>query len=196
MYGLRIEVERVEGACTGPVPMTIGRHFFVRNGRLHFPGDGPICLFALQSILPMIPAKERVTDGDSAADWMGKVHHVQCPDPDGRTIWRIEQEDADAGAETSHDDELPAERAGDLRIAVGRIEGRCNEGTCVGDRALVRGSSLYLAQPFCLYALASILTLLPAKERAHDPSDWMNGPVEGICPDPLGNVILRIESVS
>ena len=90
MHELRIEVERVEGACSGPVPMTQGRRFFVRNGRLQFAGGGPICLFALQSILPLIPAKERLADGDPSVDWMGAVHHVQCPDPEGRTIWRID----------------------------------------------------------------------------------------------------------
>ncbi|GAF69612.1 unnamed protein product, partial [marine sediment metagenome] len=91
MHELWIEVERVEGVCSGPVPMVPGTGFLVRNGSLIFPGGGPICLYALQSILPMIPAKERLTDDDSACDWMGRVHHVQCPDPKGRVRWRIEQ---------------------------------------------------------------------------------------------------------
>lgn len=192
MHELRVGVERVEGRCSGPVPMGPGRYFVVRDGRLHFPEGGPICLFALQSILPLIPAKERLDDGTSS-DWMGKVHHVQCPDPDGRTVWRIEQR-APADA-VRHQGTLPDPEAGDLQVVVDRIEGRCNAGTCVGDRVLVRGSSLYLAQPFCLYALASILTLLPAKDRCHDPDDWMVGPLEAVCPDPLGNVILKIEAI-
>jgi len=193
MHELWIEVERVEGVCTGPVPMAPGTGFLVRNGSLHFPGGGPICLFALQSLLPMLPAKERLTDGDPAADWMGRVQHVQCPDPKGRTLWRIEQRpfgttpiDAATG---------PDPAVGDLTIVVERIEGRCLEGMCVGRRAILRGSSLYLPEPFCLYALQAVLPLLPAMQRPLDPEDWMATENEVVCPDPLGNVVFRIERV-
>ncbi len=196
MHELWIEVERVEGACTGPVPMTPGTGFSVRNGSLVFPSGGPICLYALQSILPMLPAKERVTDGDPA-DWMGSVHHVQCPDPKGRTVWRIEQRgSARARSPEVATDGIPAARSGDLRIVVERIEGRCVEGMCVGQSALVRGSSLYLPQPFCLYALQAVLPLLPAMQKRLEPGDWMATETAVVCPDPLGNVILRIEKVN
>jgi len=193
MHELWIEVERVEGVCTGPIPMRPGTGFLVRNGSLHFPGEGPICLYALQSLLPMVPAKERLTDGDPAADWMGRVHHAQCPDPKGRTLWRIEQRplgttQVDAPAE-------PDPAGGDLTIAVERIEGRCLEGMCVGRRAILRGSSLYLPKPFCLYALQAVLPLLPAMQRRLDPDDWMAMENEVVCPDPLGNVVFRIERV-
>jgi uncharacterized repeat protein (TIGR04076 family) len=197
MHELWIEVERVEGVCTGPVPMVPGTGFRVRNGSLIFPGGGPICLFALQSVLPMIPAKERLTDDNPIAGWMGRVDHVQCPDPKGRTIWRIEQRpfgatDVAAGAET---DDIPPPDRGDLVITVERIEGRCLEGMCVGRTAFLRDSSLYLPQPFCLYALQAALPMLPAMQRKLDPGDWMATENEVVCPDPLGNVILRIEKV-
>jgi len=197
MHTLRVEVERVEGACSGPVPMTPGKRFYVRNGRLHLPAGEPVCLFALQSILPLLPAKERLTDGDPEVDWIGHVHHVQCPDPDGRTIWRIDQISEGSQIERMPDPSgrLPKEQPGDLRVTVDRIEGRCNEGTCIGDRALVRGSSLYIDQPFCLYALAALLPLLPAKDRARAEDDWMTQPITAICPDPLGNVHLLLEKV-
>jgi len=91
MHELWVSVEKIEGACSSERPMELGTGFLVRSGRLIFPNGGPICLFALQSILPMLPAKERVLDDDLAADWMARVHHAQCPDPKGRTIWRIEQ---------------------------------------------------------------------------------------------------------
>jgi len=199
MHELWIEVERVEGVCTGPVPMVPGTGFLVRNGSLIFPGGGPICLYALQSVLPMIPAKERLTDGAPAAGWMGRVEHVQCPDPKGRTIWRIEQcALGSASAEPSARGEgkrLPSPAPGDLRITVERIEGRCLEGMCVGRTALLRGSSLYLPQPFCLYALQAALPMLPAMQRKLDPGDWMATENEVVCPDPLGNVVLRIEKV-
>ncbi len=215
MYELWIEVERVEGVCTGPVPMVPGTAFRVRNGSLIFPGGGPICLFALQSLLPMIPAKERLAGGDPTAGWMGRVEHVQCPDPKGRVVWRIEQRSL--GSTDIHSQEFrvsetpkapegrpehPSETAvapagchGDLRIVVERIEGRCLEGMCVGRTALLRDSSLYLPQPFCLYALQAALPMLPAMQRKLDPSDWMATENEVVCPDPLGNVVLRIEKV-
>jgi uncharacterized repeat protein (TIGR04076 family) len=202
MHELWIEVERVEGVCTGPVPMVPGTGFLVRNGSLIFPGGGPICIYALQSILPMIPAKERLTDDDRACDWMGRVHHVQCPDPKGRTVWRIEQYalgstvvEPRAEAEGCPGQKCPSAVPGDLCITVERIEGECNEGMCVGRTALVRESSLYLPQPFCLYAIAAALPLLPAMQRRLEPGDWMATENEVVCPDPLGSVILRIEKV-
>jgi len=210
MHELWVEVERVEGACTGPVPMVPGVGFLMRNGSLIFPRGGPICMFALQSILPMLPAKERLTDDDPAADWMGKVHHVQCPDPKGRTIWRITQRPL-GSTEVAPAQSFPTEelcvsatpkasggrpgREGDLLIRVERIDGRCLEGMCVGRTALLRGSSLYLPEPFCLYAMQAVLPLLPAMQRKLQPGDWMATENEVICPDPLGNVILRIEKV-
>jgi len=86
MHELWVSVERIEGACTSKHPMGLGTGFLVRKGKLAFPKGGPICLFALQSILPLIPAKERVVDDGPAADWMAHVHHAQCPDPKGRTV--------------------------------------------------------------------------------------------------------------
>jgi len=193
MRELWVFVERIEGACNSERPMGLGTGFLVRNGRLHLPKGGPICLFALQSILPMLPAKERVIDDDPQADWMGRVHHAQCPDPKGRTIWRMEQRAL--GTTKLDAPNVPEPKAGDLRITVERIDGRCLEGTKIGDWALIRGSSLYFAQSFCLYALQAVLPMLPAMARPLDADDWMVTENAVICPDPLGNVIMRIEKV-
>jgi uncharacterized repeat protein (TIGR04076 family) len=191
---LRVEVERVEGTCTGPVPMVPGVAFHIRDGRLFFPRGGPICLFALQSILPLLPAKERGIEGGFASHRLERVRHVQCPDPDGRVIWRIDQHPIEG--ECVDTSELPSREPGDLLIEVERIEGRCTAGMRINDRVLVRESSLYLSQPFCLYAMQAIIPLLPAKERAHDPNDWMLRENRIICPDPTGNVIFRIREVT
>ena len=193
MHELWISVERIEGACSGERPMELGTGFLVRNGRLIFPNGGPICLFALQSILPLIPAKERVLDDDPTADWMARAHHAQCPDPNGRTIWRIEQRPI--GATKLNPPGLPEPTPGDLKISVERIGGRCNEGMQVGHWVLLRDSSLYLAQPFCLYALQAVLPMLPAMVRPLQPDDWMVTENAVICPDPLGNVVLRVEKI-
>ena len=193
MHELWISIERIEGACSSERPMGLGTGFLVRNGRLAFPNGGPICLFALQSILPMIPAKERVLNNDPTADWMARMHHAQCPDPNGRTIWRIEQRPM--GSTKLDPSALPEPMSGDLKVFVERIEGRCNEGMQVGHWALLRDSSLYLAQPFCLYAMQAVLPMLPAMVRPLQPDDWMATENTVVCPDPLGNVILRIERV-
>jgi len=190
MHELWISVERIEGTCSSERPMKLGTGFLVRNGRLVFSEGGPICLFALQSILPMIPAKERVLDNDPAADWMSRVHHAQCPDPKGRTIWQIEQRPR--GTTQLDPPSLPEPATGDLKIFVERIDGRCNEGMQVGQWALLRNSSLYLAQPFCLYALQAVLPMLPAMSRPLQSDDWMVTENAVICPDPLGNVVMRI----
>jgi len=194
MHELWVFVETIKGACSSERPMGLGTGFLVRNGRLSFPNGGPICLFALQSILPMLPAKERVIDDDPQADWMAHVHHAQCPDPKGRTIWRIEQRPV--GTTKLESPALPKPASGDLKIFVERIDGRCNEGTQVGHWALVRGSSLYLAQPFCLYAMQAVLPMLPAMSRPLQADDWMATENAVICPDPLGDVVMRIEKLA
>ena len=44
--------------------------------------------------------------------------------------------------------------------------------------------------------MQAVLPLLAGKLRAHDPADWMAGENTIVCPDPLGNVVLRIEKVA
>jgi uncharacterized repeat protein (TIGR04076 family) len=204
VYELWVSVERVEGACTATVPMEPGVGFLVRNGRLVFPGGGPICLYALQSILPLLPAKERSIDEPKAGDWMWRVDAAQCSDPKGRTIWKIERRplgstDVAPPLRSSFSERCNGEletstqwQPYDLVLEVERVDGVCTAGMTAGDRALVCGSGLYLAKPFCLYALHAALPLLPAMQRHLDPDDWMTRETAVICPDPAGNVLLRI----
>jgi carbon-monoxide dehydrogenase iron sulfur subunit len=91
MYELKVTVTRVLGTCTADPPMKPGDYFTVRNGDIRIPEGGYICLWALQSILPLLPAKERNIVGSEEDDWMWRVHHAQCPDPDGRVIFEIER---------------------------------------------------------------------------------------------------------
>ena len=46
---------------------------------------------------------------------------------------------------------------------------------------------------FCIYALAAVLPLLPAKQRVLPPGDWLEQDTEVCCPDPDERVIMRIE---
>ncbi len=56
----------------------------------------------------------------------------------------------------------------------------------VGDYFELQGESLLLppGQSFSIYSLAALLPLLPAKQRATDPNDWMSTDAEVACPDP------------
>lgn len=55
-----------------------------------------------------------------------------------------------------------------------------------GEGFRVEGELLVFDQPskVSMYALAALLPLLPAKQRATDPQDWMTTDAEIACPDP------------
>ena len=82
----------------------------------------------------------------------------------------------------------------DLRIEVvaGDRPMVCNHS--VGDHFTLSGENLSFppGQSFPLYPLAAILPLLPAKQRATDPNDWMTTDAEIACPDPHCGARFRI----
>src|SRR5919201_6836040 len=83
----------------------------------------------------------------------------------------------------------------DLRVEVTAPEGGAIHcGAKVGDYFELRGEMLYLppGQGFSIYSLAALLPLLPAKQRATDPNDWMSTDAEVACPDPNCPSRLRI----
>src|SRR5688500_271745 len=89
-------------------------------------------------------------------------------------------------------------RLADLRVTVVAIEGRSVCGLAVGDWFEVTESSRVRIPPgkhFCLYALAAILPLLPAKMRALDSADWLAQDNLVACPDPDERLIMRIERI-
>ena len=67
----------------------------------------------------------------------------------------------------------------------------------VGDHFLLSGENLTLpaGQAFSIYALAALLPLLPAKQRATDPNDWMSTDAEVACPDPHCPTRFRITRI-
>src|SRR5688572_20934436 len=75
----------------------------------------------------------------------------------------------------------------DLRVeVVGPPDARIFCGARLGDWFELRGEMLHLppGQGFSIYSLAALLPLLPAKQRATDPKDWMSTDAEVACPDP------------
>lgn len=82
-----------------------------------------------------------------------------------------------------------------LRVTVVAIEGRSVCGLEVGDFFDVTESSRVRipdGRHFCLYALAAVIPLLPAKMRALDPNDWMAQDSLVVCPDPEERLTMRI----
>lgn len=85
----------------------------------------------------------------------------------------------------------------DLRVEV--VEGDrpmvCNHRA--GDHFEVSGENLSLppGQSFPIYPLAALLPLLPAKQRATHPNDWMTTDDEVACPDPNCGARFRITRV-
>lgn len=83
-----------------------------------------------------------------------------------------------------------------LRVSVVEIRGKSVCGLSVGDYFEVRDSSRVVipeGKHFCLYALAAVLPLLPAKQRAMDPNDWLASESLVACPDPEEQLIMKIE---
>ena len=86
----------------------------------------------------------------------------------------------------------------DLRVVVDRIEGRSVCGMEVGDFfELTRSSRITIpdGRHFCVYALNSVLPLLPAKQRDLAAGDWMAADAEVCCPDPEERLVMRIERI-
>ena len=212
MYELKITVTKVLGTCTADPPMKPGDYFTVRYGDIRIPEGGYICLWALQSVLPLITPKEREVAERRDEDWMWRVHHVQCPDPQGRVIFEIERLGRvserrgeavsleGAGRVESMERRDNAEERGlrDLRVVVEEVRTKCTSGMRPGDHFILRDGRLYIPadRHFCLYALHAVLPLLPAKQRPLADGDWLKEDSHVICPDPAGNVVMRIEAYS
>ncbi|MDR1961882.1 MAG: TIGR04076 family protein [Gracilibacteraceae bacterium] len=66
-----------------------------------------------------------------------------------------------------------------------------------GDYFLVIGENIVFPANnyFSLYALAAILPLLPAKQRALHPNDWMLSDGEIACPDPNCGARFKISRI-
>lgn len=88
MSKLKITVERIDGYCNQP--MLVGDHFFVDGGKITIPNGKHICLWALQSMMPIFPLLQRIKP--KQGDWTGKAGQVfVCPDPKGLVHYRIER---------------------------------------------------------------------------------------------------------
>ncbi len=87
LYDLRVTVERIEGRSV--CGLEVGDYFeLTESSRLRIPPGKHFCVFALQAVLPLLPAKQRDLP---AGDWLEQDSLVCCPDPEERVIMRIER---------------------------------------------------------------------------------------------------------
>ena len=89
LYDIRVTVERIEGrSVCGLEP---GDYFEVtESSRVRIPEGRHFCLYAIQSVLPLLPAKMRRLP---AEDWLERDTLVCCPDPEEGLVMRIERLD-------------------------------------------------------------------------------------------------------
>jgi uncharacterized repeat protein (TIGR04076 family) len=106
--------------------------------------------------------------------------------------------DRDVSVDVSVGDSVDETVVYDLRVTVDRIEGRSVCGMHVGDYfELVASNELRLpdGKHFCVYALASVLPFLAAKQRQLPAGDWLERDAEMCCPDPDERLVMRVERI-
>src|SRR5436309_16056421 len=87
LYDLRVTVERIEGRSV--CGLQVGDYFeLTESSRIRIPAGRHFCMYALQSVLPLLPAKQRQLP---ASDWLEQDSLVCCPDPEERVVMRIER---------------------------------------------------------------------------------------------------------
>ena len=87
LYDLRVTVERIEGRSV--CGLEVGDYFeLTESSRIRIPEGRHFCLYALQAVIPLLPAKQRQLPGD---DWLELDSLVCCPDPEERLVMRIER---------------------------------------------------------------------------------------------------------
>ncbi len=87
LFDVRVTVESIAGrSVCGLIP---GDYFEVTNSNeIRIPDGKHFCMYALQSVMPLLPAKQRQLAAD---DWLEQDSLVACPDPEERLVMKIER---------------------------------------------------------------------------------------------------------
>ncbi|MEA1993626.1 MAG: TIGR04076 family protein [Euryarchaeota archaeon] len=84
---IKVTVERIDGYCN--LPMLVGDYFYVEDSKLYIPEGKHICIWALQSMMPIFPIlaeRDKLEEGH----WVKTVKYFSCPDPKGKVLYRLE----------------------------------------------------------------------------------------------------------
>jgi uncharacterized repeat protein (TIGR04076 family) len=84
LYDLRVEV--VAGSKPMVCNHTVGDCFELSGENLSFPPGQTFTIYALATVLPFLPAKQRKTADN---DWMTTDTDIACPDPNCGALFRI-----------------------------------------------------------------------------------------------------------
>jgi len=85
LYDLKVEVVAPAGATLW-CGARVGDHFTLEGEMLRLPPGQGFSIYSLAALLPLLPAKQRVTDPH---DWMSTDAEVACPDPSCPSRFRI-----------------------------------------------------------------------------------------------------------
>ena len=87
MAKIKVSVERIDGHCN--LPLLVGDHFYVEDSKLTIPEGKHVCIWALQSMMPVFPIlAER--DKLDESHWIKNVRTFSCPDPEGLVQFKLE----------------------------------------------------------------------------------------------------------
>ncbi|NIM00111.1 MAG: TIGR04076 family protein [Acidobacteria bacterium] len=84
LYDLRVEVAECRGEMV--CNHRLGDYFELSGEELSLPPGQSFSIYALAALLPLLPAKQRLTDD---ADWMTTDTDIACPDPHCGALFRI-----------------------------------------------------------------------------------------------------------
>ena len=87
MAKIKVSVEGIDGCCN--LPVQVGDYFYVEDSKLSVPEGKFVCIWALQSMMPIFPILE-VRDRLEEGHWVKKVKNFSCPDPEGLVKFRLE----------------------------------------------------------------------------------------------------------
>jgi anaerobic carbon-monoxide dehydrogenase iron sulfur subunit len=87
MAKIKVTVAEIKGHCD--LPVGVGDCFFVEGAKLTIPEGQHVCIWALQSMMPVFPlfAEKDNLQGDH---WVKNENCFSCPDPKGLVQYRIE----------------------------------------------------------------------------------------------------------
>jgi uncharacterized repeat protein (TIGR04076 family) len=87
MSKIKVTVERIDGHCN--LPVLVGDHFWLEGSKLIIPEGKYICMWALQSMMPIFPILGEKKNLKKS-HWISKVEHFTCPDPKGKVLYKLE----------------------------------------------------------------------------------------------------------